>query len=121
MRALMPTSPNLSWSGLTSWSQRVYRSGSRQGSAAFSSRGHSMPASGGVDWQRNPDDHFTITAWRSILSLGIPEIRLGLVRWPNPWAYAGEDAFVLQTRYTLTLETTSRLSRPALKVGPALS
>lgn len=117
----MPTSQSLSWSGLTSWAQQAYRSGSRVGTAAFKSRGHSMPASGGVDWQRHPGDHFTITAWRSILSLGIPEIKLAQARWPSPWAYGGEDAFVLQTRYTLTLETTSRLSRPALKAGPAPS
>jgi len=121
VRELMPTLPTLSWSGLTSWASMAYRSGSRAGTAAFKSRGHSMPASGGVDWQRHPGDHFTITAWRSTLSLGIPEIRLGRVRWPSPWAYGGEDAFVLQTRYTLTLETTSRSSRPALKAGRAVS
>lgn len=80
-----------------------------------------MPASGGVDWQRGPGDRFTITAWRSILSLGIPEIKLRQASWPSPSAYGGEDAFVLLIRYTLTLETTSRLSRPRLTAGRAPS
>ena len=65
-----------------------------------------MPDSGSVDWQRGPDGAITITAWRSTSLLPLVLLKPKLDGLPNPWGFAGVDAFVLQTRYTLMLETS---------------
>ncbi len=67
-----------------------------------------MLDSGRVDWQRSRGGPITITASRSISSLPLEVFKPRLDGLPNPWAYDGEDAFVLQTQYTLTLETFFR-------------
>lgn len=70
-----------------------------------------MPDSGRVDWRRSRGGPITITALRSTLLLPLETLRPRLDGLPNPWAYDGEDAFVLQTQYTLMLETFFRSSR----------
>ncbi len=111
----MLTSPTLSWSGLISWARRIYRSGSRAGSAAFKSSAASSNDSGRVDWQRGPDGVTTITALRSISSLQLLRPSAEPESWPSLSAYDGEDAFAQQIRYTLMLETFYRSMRPLSK------
>lgn len=71
-----------------------------------------MPDSGRVDWQHSPDGAITIMASRSTSLLPLPSLRPRLDGLPSPWAYGGEDAFVLQTRYTLMLETFFPSTKP---------